>query len=556
MENKRKFAIIFAFCMIVAFALRIGYINTNFWYDEACSWFSAKQAFPFGIMDNLLNLDLQHTPLYFFLLHLWIKLFGDSEIAIRSLSFVFSLATIPATYIVTKKLLDKPKSLIITGLISVSPILVFFSTEARMYPMVIFLTLISVNNLINFEQNGQKKDLVKLVISNLLIPYTFVGGIFYNISLAICYGRYLFKTNKDKFNIYIKACGIEFICLIPFFCLIGYYARMRSIFVVRHEGVFAFWQFIEVIRNFFGATIVPNPYWPTMNAYSITFLFSLLVIIPCVYFIYGYIQGFKHSDEFFKVFYNLTLLSLGLALISSFCQINIFTVRYVIYLLPLFFITSINGLSKSLSFKHLIIFCCAFICASTIFDIRQTSTNKNLKTMAFADVKRISDKLNLTNEDIIIMPFGSDAPYYFRKINTPRVYNFDFHKETRNPYNNRYYDKNQQNQKSKFEIIYNSIYEDKCFSDNFVNDFISKVNQTTPSGRYALIALYGQDRESLVDINELRNEIKNLKKTKVAQVQLLMDKYMYDVRYLLSLDFNLVQTFEEGNYMYLLYIKK
>ena len=65
----------------VAVCLRLLFVQYDIWYDEACSWFTAIQSFPFGVMNNLLNLDLQHTPLYFFMLNLWIRLFGDSEIA-------------------------------------------------------------------------------------------------------------------------------------------------------------------------------------------------------------------------------------------------------------------------------------------------------------------------------------------------------------------------------------------------------------------------------------------------------------------------------------------
>jgi ATP-dependent DNA ligase len=58
--------------------------------------------------------------------------------------------------------------------------------------------------------------------------------------------------NRDKFVAYMKAFGVELFCLVPYFVLIGYYAKMRSIFVVRHEGGFAFAQIVDLIRNFFG----------------------------------------------------------------------------------------------------------------------------------------------------------------------------------------------------------------------------------------------------------------------------------------------------------------
>ena len=64
------------------------------------------------------------------------------------------------------------------------------------------------------------------------------------------------------------------------------------------------------------------------------------------------------------------------------------------------------------------------------------------------------------------MPFGSDAPYYFRALSAPRVFNSDFHKEVRNPYNSHYYDKSQQKDIiiRPALIIYHSLMADKIFS--------------------------------------------------------------------------------------------
>ena len=127
---------------IVTVGLRCLFLQYDVWYDEACSWFTAIQSFPKGIMDNLLNLDLQHTPLYFFLLHFWIKLFGDSEVAMRSLSLIFGIATVPLVYIIANKLTSKLNTLLLASIIVVAPLLVFYSVEVRMYSIVVFLVLL------------------------------------------------------------------------------------------------------------------------------------------------------------------------------------------------------------------------------------------------------------------------------------------------------------------------------------------------------------------------------------------------------------------------------
>ena len=110
--DKKKILNILFFTLIIVLAvtLRVLYLHTDIWYDEACSWFTAKQAFPAGIMHNLLTLDLQHTPIYFFLLHLWIKLFGQTETAMRTLSLVFSILSVPLVYITANKITSKTQA--------------------------------------------------------------------------------------------------------------------------------------------------------------------------------------------------------------------------------------------------------------------------------------------------------------------------------------------------------------------------------------------------------------------------------------------------------------
>ena len=69
----KKNIILILILFIIALGFRFLYMDNALWYDEACSWATATDNA--GIMHNLLNVDLQHTPLYFVLLKFWIKFF-------------------------------------------------------------------------------------------------------------------------------------------------------------------------------------------------------------------------------------------------------------------------------------------------------------------------------------------------------------------------------------------------------------------------------------------------------------------------------------------------
>lgn len=558
--SKNKILQITLYCIIIvsAIVLRVLYMNADLWYDEACSWVTAKQGFPFGIMDNLLNVDLQHTPLYFFLLHFWIKMFGDGEFAMRFLSLIFGIASVPLVYTAAKKIMSQTQAFFTMAIAAVSPLLVLFSVEIRMYPIVVFLVLLSLNYLIDFEQKEDTKSLIKLIAVNLLIPYTLVGGILYNVALFVCYSIYLFKSKKNVFFKYIKGACVEIIALIPYFVLVCYYAKMRSIFVISHEGYLQFFHIVDVIRNFFGSSIVANIYWPSTESYPITFLFAILVVAPCVYFVTGLIKGVQKSDGFLRLLYQIFLFSFGLSVLFSLFKVNVFTVRYILYLLAPLFILSVCGLFKTFSDKHCKIFLGLFLASSLIFTVYNASKFEILKTLSFKTVKLEADRLNLGVDDVIIMPFGSDAPYYFRALTAPRVFNSDFHKEARNPYNPHYYDKSQQEdiQTRPSLILYHAVMANKIFSESFTNYFLSNVNASVPSGRYVLVAMYGEDANFITDIDSLRKSVPNEYEVPKRKLEIMFKKYLCDVAAMLSADFDVVDRFQKDNYTFFLYRKK
>ena len=51
MDKKKLLNIVFFVGILaVAIGLRVLFLNTDIWYDEACSWFTAKQSFPVVII--------------------------------------------------------------------------------------------------------------------------------------------------------------------------------------------------------------------------------------------------------------------------------------------------------------------------------------------------------------------------------------------------------------------------------------------------------------------------------------------------------------------------
>lgn len=108
---------------------------TSLWLDEALS--VNISALPLGEIPDALRHD-GHPPLYYWLLHGWMTLFGDGDRAVRSLSGLISLATLPVAYAVGRRIGGARLGWITTLVVAVSPFAFRYGSETRMYAVVMF----------------------------------------------------------------------------------------------------------------------------------------------------------------------------------------------------------------------------------------------------------------------------------------------------------------------------------------------------------------------------------------------------------------------------------
>lgn len=88
-----------------------------------------------AMLDWIVRID-QHPPLYYILLHLWIRLVGDGPTAVRLLSALLSTLTLPAFFFLGRKLLGPAGGLLAALILALSPFHVRFAQEARMYTLL------------------------------------------------------------------------------------------------------------------------------------------------------------------------------------------------------------------------------------------------------------------------------------------------------------------------------------------------------------------------------------------------------------------------------------
>ncbi len=134
----------------MGFALRVGRLDyQSLWYDEGSSVYLARQSL--GAITTGAAHDI-HPPLYYYLLHWWMAAAGQSEFALRSLSVATGLLIVPLLYVLGRRLWCHQAGLLAAVAGAVSPLLVYYSQETRMYAQVTLFGLLSTYLLVRASE--------------------------------------------------------------------------------------------------------------------------------------------------------------------------------------------------------------------------------------------------------------------------------------------------------------------------------------------------------------------------------------------------------------------
>ncbi len=125
--------------------------NCSLWGDEAFSAVLSQR--PFFEMIGVVAKDTS-PPLFYIIMWAWFKIFGSSEIAIRSLTLIFYIGTIALVYLIAKKLYNKKTAFISALLTCFNPFLFPYAFEGRMYFSLLFFTVLSYYFLVSKKRWG------------------------------------------------------------------------------------------------------------------------------------------------------------------------------------------------------------------------------------------------------------------------------------------------------------------------------------------------------------------------------------------------------------------
>jgi mannosyltransferase len=147
----------------------------SFWFDEGVSVAIAR--LDWYNFARILWRREANMSLYYLFLHFWLY-FGGSEFFVRSLSVLFAIASVPAIYVLGRRLFDSRVGLIAAVLLAVNADHVQYSQDARSYSLMVLLCLLSTLYFLRSLHDPSRPNRAVYVLSSALAVYAqFFAGL-------------------------------------------------------------------------------------------------------------------------------------------------------------------------------------------------------------------------------------------------------------------------------------------------------------------------------------------------------------------------------------------
>ena len=165
--------------LLLAGALRFYNLGgESLWYDEITSIGAAHRSVSAILTEAPKTLD-SNPPLYYLMLNGWVRLVGDSAVAVRFPSVVFGIATVAVLFLVGLELRDAALGLVAAFIAAISYFLIRYSQEARTYSLLVLLSLVSYYFFIRMIRRGEGgRAAVGYAATTVLLLYAHYHAVF------------------------------------------------------------------------------------------------------------------------------------------------------------------------------------------------------------------------------------------------------------------------------------------------------------------------------------------------------------------------------------------
>ena len=162
----------------VGLVLRLPHYHDSLFGDELSTYFIVTGHSLGRVIDLLQGNSVDLNPPLFFVLAWATEGLGDSPQLIRLGSFAAGIAAIPLTYLLGLWTVGRRAALVGAALVALSPFLIFYTTEARAYGLVLLLVILSTLTLLRALETRRVRWWAAYAACSCAVAYTHYPPVF------------------------------------------------------------------------------------------------------------------------------------------------------------------------------------------------------------------------------------------------------------------------------------------------------------------------------------------------------------------------------------------
>lgn len=196
---------------VAGLLLRLPSFSDSLFGDELSTYFIVGGHSLSHIVYLLQGHSVDLNPPLFFVLGWFVERFGDGAQAIRLVSLLAGTAAIPLTYLLGLRTVGRRAAVVGAALMALSPFLIYYSTEARAYALLLWLVLVCTLCLLRALDPRRLRWWVAYAVGSCAAMYTHYIAVFFLATLFV----WAFWTRPDARRALLAANLAAAIAYIP-----------------------------------------------------------------------------------------------------------------------------------------------------------------------------------------------------------------------------------------------------------------------------------------------------------------------------------------------------
>jgi len=265
--------------LLLALVLRlINLSSRNLWYDEAFAVLYAEKSFSAILYGTITQVEGAaadvHPLLYYFFLHLWMGLFGQSPFVVRLPSLIFGLASIVLAFSIGRELFDSSAGLLAATITAIAPFHINYSQENRMYSLLCLLSLLTVYFFVRCWKGSGYGNWLGFILAATLSLYT------HNLAFLVILALDLFVLLTRRWRL-LKPLIVSHLAFgllfSPWLTIVfSQFGKIRQAYWVPRPGLK---ELVQTLIFFYFDLLPTMPLWLV----SLMLFLSLLILVLTLY---------------------------------------------------------------------------------------------------------------------------------------------------------------------------------------------------------------------------------------------------------------------------------